>query len=170
VTVYDGFMGIIRKLVIVATLMLAAATPARAEVGIGFILGKPTGLDLKIDIARRSALDMVAGWYPHWRYFDNGGYFHLQWLYQPWEGHGDKVLVPLRLGVGGAIFDDRNYFHDGHDIDLGVRFPFEVGIRFRGTPVEIYAEIALMFVFFHPNEPDYGILDLNGGVGLRFMF
>jgi hypothetical protein len=158
---------LIRKLVLVATLMVAfAAKPARAEVGFGVFLGEPTGLDVKLDLARRSALDLVFGYYSHYRdYGLDGQYAHLTYLVQPMVAHGDSVLVPLRLGIGVAVFDQSGRFND--DLNVAARVPFELGLRFRRTPLEIYFEIAMKVTFIddYDNHPT---VDLDGGIGLRF--
>lgn len=156
----------IRKLVLVATLLVAAGKPARAEVGLGVFVGEPTGVDFKLDLDRRSALDILVGYYSHWRHYDTeGAYGHLTYLVQPMVAHGDSVLVPLRLGVGVAIFDDRGRFDD--DLNLAARVPFEIGLRFRRTPLEIYFEIALKVTFLDEYD-DHETVDLDGGIGLRF--
>ena len=158
-----------KKLVIVATLLFAAAPPARAEVGVGLFVGEPTGLDVKLDLSRKSALDIVLGYYSHWRHYDtDGAYGHLTYLVQPLVAHGDSVLVPLRLGIGFAIFDESGRFND--DLNAAVRVPFEIGFRFRRTPLEIYVEIALKVTFLDGEPYDHDTVDLDGGIGLRFYF
>ena len=83
------------------------------------------------------------------------------YLVTPVVGQGDSVIVPLRLGIGAAVFGDSN------NIDFGVRFPLELGLRFRSAPLEIYGEIALMLAFVHP---DYSFVEVQGGIGVRFYF
>ncbi|HEX5059769.1 MAG TPA: hypothetical protein VFV99_10445 [Kofleriaceae bacterium] len=157
----------IRKLLVIASLGFAfAAKPARAEVGLGIFVGEPTGVDVKLDLARRSALDFVLGVYSHWDHYNtDGAYGHMTYLVQPMVGHGDSVLVPLRLGIGFAVFDDYDRFRD--DINVAARVPFEVGLRFRRTPLEIYFEIALKMTFIDEND-NHPFVDLDGGIGLRF--
>ncbi len=149
-----------RKLVI-AIAMLLSVHSARADVAIGGFFGDPSGLDLKFGLAPRSSLDVLAGWYD-FRGLGNGGYAHITYLVTPVVGHGDSVLVPLRLGIGGAVFGDNS-----NNIDVGVRFPLEVGLRFRRAPLEIYGEIALLVAFVHPR---YDLIDGQGGLGIRFYF
>jgi hypothetical protein len=158
----------IRKLIVVAVLLFASApTAARAEVGIGLFVGEPTGLDLKLDLGRRSALDIVLGVYSHYnRFNDDSGYGHLTYLVQPLVSYGDSVIVPLRVGIGVAVFDDNGRYDD--DINVAARVPFEVGLRFRRTPVEIYFEIALKMTFVDSDPNDHPFIDLDGGIGLRF--
>jgi hypothetical protein len=157
----------IRKLAVIAVLLFASApTAARAEVGIGIFVGEPTGLDLKLDLSRKSALDIVLGVYSHYdRFNDDSGYGHLTYLIQPMYANGDSVIVPLRIGIGVAVFDDRGRYQD--DLNVAARVPFEVGLRFRNTPLEIYFEIALKMTFVDEDN-DHPFVDLDGGVGLRF--
>jgi hypothetical protein len=140
--------------------MLVCVHAARADVGIGPFFGDPSGLDLKFGMAPRSGLDVLLGWYD-FRGLGNGGYAHVTYLVTPIVGRGDSVLVPLRLGIGGAVFGDSN------NVDAGVRFPLEVALKFRRAPLEIYGEIALLVVLLHPN---YDLVQGQGGIGLRFYF
>jgi hypothetical protein len=142
--------------------LAARATPARADFGIGLFLGDPTGLDFKIGLGERSGLDLLFGF----NTFRDGrnGYGHLTYLVTPFIGQGDAVLVPLRLGIGGALYGSRN------DLDFAVRAPFEIGIRLRSVPLEFYGEIALAFTLFDPDENNDVVTDLQGGVGFRLYF
>src|SRR5215471_1766257 len=111
--------------VILAAVAVGAPRQARADFGIGLFLGEPTGLDMKIDIQRRSALDLVLGFST----FRDGraDYGHLTYLVTPFVGRGRSVSVPLRLGIGVAIFDAGGF---GNNVDVGVRAPLEVGLMF----------------------------------------
>ena len=158
------------RMVVSSALLAVAAVaatpaPAHAAVGLGLFVGEPLGLDLKIDLARRSALDVVLGWDT----IDTGRahYGHVTYLATLFVGRGRSVLVPLRLGIGGAIYDGAGGF--GDEVNLAVRAPFEVGFLFRRAPVEIYGEIALKATFLdgNNNDPDF---DADGGVGFRVYF
>jgi hypothetical protein len=153
-----------RKLPIIATLVLCGvltSAPARAEVALGGFVGEPTGLDVKLGLGPRSALDLLFGWETV-RDFGGGDYAHLTYLVTPLVAHGDSVLVPLRLGIGAAVYGTTN------NVDVGVRFPLEIGLRFRSAPLELYGEIALLIGFPDPSHGPYA--DLQGGLGLRFYF
>jgi hypothetical protein len=159
-----------RKLVIIAIVALAstAATErsARADVGLGAFFGEPTGLDVKIGLAERSSLDILVGWYSDWRHdFDRGAYGHVTYLLRPFEGHGESITVPLRLGIGGAVYDQGGHFND--DLNLAARFPFEIALMFRRTPLEIYFEIAAKITVIDEGD-NHPTADLDGGIGIRF--
>lgn len=153
----------------VAALALAAVAhssqPAHAEVGLGLFIGEPFGLDLKFDLQRRSALDLLLGATT----FRDGraNYGHLTYLITPIVGRGRSVLVPLRLGIGGAFYDGGGDFAD--EVNLAVRAPLQVGLRFRSSPLELYGEIALKVTFYDEYDNNGDALDLDGGIGLRVM-
>lgn len=146
--------------IVFGIVIAARATPARADFGLGLFLGEPTGLDLKFGVGHRSDLDIVLGFAT----IDTGsaGYGHLTYLVTPVVAHGDAVTVPLRVGIGGAVYGPSG------DLSVAVRAPLEVGIRLRRTPLEFYGEIALALVFIAPNRDAF--FDVQGGLGFRVYF
>jgi hypothetical protein len=151
-----------RSLILLA--VLAVAVPAHADVGLGVFVGEPTGLDLKIGLSPRGGLDMVFGWDDYRDGRDH--YAHVTYLATLAVGHGDSVNVPIRLGVGGAIYDDGR-FDTG--TNLAVRAPLQIGLKFRRTPIEIYGEVALKLTFIDANNNNDAV-DLDGGIGFRVYF
>jgi hypothetical protein len=144
--------------------VLAVAAPARADVGLGLFIGEPTGLDLKLGLSPRSGLDLLFGWDT---YRDNRDHYgHLTYLVTPVVGHGDAVLVPVRLGIGVAVYDDGSF---DNGTNVAVRAPLEIGLRFRRTPLELYGELAFKLTFVDANHNNDD-LDLDGGIGIRFYF
>lgn len=147
--------------VVFGIVLAARTTPASADFGIGIFLGDPSGLDLKIGLTNRTGLDLVLGF----NTFRNGraDYGHLTYLVTPLVAHGDAVLVPIRLGIGAALYGGSN------DLDFAVRAPLEIALRLRNAPLEFYGEIAVAFTLFDPNE-DALQADLQGGLGFRVFF
>jgi hypothetical protein len=148
-----------RKLMLAIVLVLVASAPARADFGLGLFLGRPTGIDFKIGLGNRSGLDILLGIYRLDRDRDIG-YGHLTYLVTPVVGQGSSVLVPIRFGVGGALYGSSG------DLDFAVRVPVEIALRLRRTPLEFYGELALAATLFDPDE-DAVVLDLQGGIGFR---
>jgi hypothetical protein len=133
----------------------ARPSPARAEVGFGLFLGDPTGLDLKLGLGNRSALDLVLGYNS---YRDGRvGYGHFTYLVTPVVAEARTVSVPLRIGIGAAILGP------GDDLTGAIRAPVEVALRLHSSPLEFYGEIALALVF---RDSD---LHLQGGLGFRIL-
>lgn len=143
--------------VIFGLVVTARATPVRADLGLGLFLGEPTGVDLKIGLGNRSGLDLLFG--VDTLRDGRAGYGHLTYLVTPLVAQGQSVTVPLRLGIGAALFGP------GDDLRFGVRAPFELGLRLRSAPLEIYGEIALLLLFVDPAS-DLEV-DVQGGIGFR---
>jgi hypothetical protein len=156
-----------KKLLMLA-LLFAGPAPAQAEVGIGAFFGEPFGIDLKLDIARRQAFDLVFGWNSLRHEFGDeyGHYGHFTYLVTPFWGYGTSINVPIRLGIGVAIFDHGPF---ADEVNVAARFPLELGIRFHSVPLELYGELTVKITFVDPNNNDPDV-DLDGGVGLRFYF
>lgn len=152
-----------RKLVIVMLLIVTAPIrTARADVGIGFFLGEPTGLDVKVGMGRKSGLDILLGVTGYRDGYRDLSYGHVTYLVTPFVGRGESVLVPLRLGIGGALYGQRD------DIAFAVRAPLELALRFRTAPIELYGEVALALILARLGNEDR--VDFQGGIGLRFYF
>jgi len=145
---------------VVLGIVAARPAPAHADFGLGLFLGEPTGLDLKFGIGNRSNLDILLG-FTSFR-DGRGSYGHVTYLVTPLVGQGDAVSVPLRVGVGAALYGFSN------DIHVAIRAPLEVGLRLRRTPLEFYGEIALALILFDPG--DALRLDVQAGLGFRVYF
>lgn len=158
----------LRKLAFVAVL-LGTPAAAHADVALGGFFGDPTGLDLKVGVGNRAAVDILVG-YADVRYFGGAGYGHLTYLLTPLIGRGQSVLVPLRLGIGVGLWDGYHDRFGDTGFDVGVRFPVELGLRFRSVPLEIYGELALVLFAYREYDNNYGTLWGQGGLGLRFYF
>src|SRR5882724_11968716 len=74
---------------------------ARADVGLGFFLGEPTGLDLKVGLDPRSGLDLLFGIDT---FHDNHDFYgHVSYLVTPLIAEGTSVSAPFRLGIGAEL-------------------------------------------------------------------
>ena len=141
---------------VLGIVVAARPTPARADFGIGLFLGEPTGLDMKVGLGGRSGLDILLGFTS---FRGRTGYGHLTYLVTPVIGHGSAVIVPLRLGIGAALYGPSD------DLNVAIRAPFEVGLRLRRTPLEFYGEIALLLTLADPV-----FADVQAGIGFRVFF
>jgi hypothetical protein len=149
-----------RNLVLAIAVICATHGVARADFAIGLFVGEPTGLDLKIGLQPRSALDIVIGVVS----INDGGrdvsYGHVTYLYTITQGRTRTTRIPLRIGLGGSLFGVTE-----DNTQLAARIPFEIGIKFRRSPLELYGEIA--FVLRLIDDVD---TNLDGGIGLRLYF
>lgn len=139
----------------------AAPSSASAGVGLGVFIGEPSGLTLKADLERRTSLELLFG---GTTYEDGRGtYGHVTFLASPFAARGDSVVIPFRVGIGGALYEA------GDDAGFSVRAPFQLAFQFTRTPIELYAEVSLRVVIIEPGD-NAGDLDVDGGGGLRFYF
>jgi hypothetical protein len=145
----------------------AAPKPAHAGLGLGLFVGEPTAFTVKVDLQRRTALEVALG-IESIRNDGRGAYGHFTFLASPFVAHGESVIVPFRIGIGAAVWDD-DAGPFGDDIGVGVRAPFEIAFQFRRSPVEIYLEIALKLQLVDPNDNDPSF-DADGGIGFRIYF
>ena len=131
---------------------------ARAnELGVGVMLGVPTGLNGKYWLNGERAID---GGLAYSLGKNSDLNIHSDYLFHKKAAFYFDEVHPLDLyyGVGGRIeFDD--------DIELGVRIPVGVAHRFSEHPVDIFGEVAPIVELI----PKTG-LELHLAVGARYYF
>ena len=155
-----------RKLVLAsltALLVVTAVGTASAQeeknVGLGFIIGEPTGIDVKFMLNKIHALEFALAWS-----LSEDNDLHLQGDYL-WHKYDVIKLdssdeLPLFFGVGGRLI-----LREDVDDILGVRFPVGLDYIFANYPFDIFVEIVPILDI----APDTDF-DLEGALGARFWF
>lgn len=152
--------------VVVLTLMLIpVALSAQGGVGIGVILGSPTGLTAKFNLARQSAISVHAGWS-----LAENTKFHItadhQFLFpgviHDENGRAIRELSPY-LGIGGRVLVHENEPENETEFWMGMRIGggIEYQISQFGLFIELYPVVNLL------PETDF---DFEGGLGVIFYF
>jgi hypothetical protein len=160
---------------VITSLLLFTSTLARAQgsgIGLGVLIGEPTGISVKAWIGADRAIDGGMAWS-----FSHNGYFHL---------HGDllfhkmdlipvpKGKLPLYFGPGlrfrswgnDGYYHKGRYYEDGNGhVDLGIRFPVGLAYLFDGAPVDAFLEVAPTLDLIPATS-----LDVDGGIGARYWF
>ena len=150
---------------ILTVLLTASVVMAEEGLGVGVIVGEPTGITLKKWIGADRAIDGAAAWSLSG---DNSLQLHADYLVHDFgllKPGNINGKLPVYIGVGGRILlnDDR---HDRHnDTVLGVRVPFGISYLMAKAPVEIFLEIVPILDVVPSTE-----LDLNAAIGARFYF
>lgn len=154
---------------VIAVLISLVATPVQAQtdqqdnIGLGVLLGDPSGISYKNYINSRNAVDAALGWtFRH----DGGLYVHVDYLWHNYNLFQDidddltvtRGLVAFYFGIGGRAFI-------GDHSNLGVRIPVGVNYHFENDPFEIFFEIAPVLELIPETEADF-----NGGIGIRYYF
>jgi hypothetical protein len=128
------------------------------HIGLGLMVGEPSGLNVKYWLNRTLALDAAAGGSFH---DDSNFYVHGDLLVHKFD------LIPVPQGqmpvyIGGGVFAR---FRDGRDNQVGLRVPVGVSYMFEQKPVDIFMEVAPGLEVAPSARGDF-----TGGAGVRFWF
>ncbi len=145
--------------VVAAILMAVAIAGAHGQdhgLGLGIIVGSPTGISGKLWLTRATAVDAAAAWS-----FVDPAAFHL---------HADYVMhvsLPADLEHGSLLLDfgagARVKLED--DARIGVRVPVGLVYLFKSVPLDLFVEVAGVVDLIPATE-----FELNAGLGVRFFF
>ncbi|MBK7481702.1 MAG: hypothetical protein IPI72_03005 [Flavobacteriales bacterium] len=162
-----------KRLLLCALLLSALHTKAQDHgLGVGLMVGDPTGLSAKYWIAGERALDFGLAW-GLWR----GGYVH---LHADYLFHNMNLItvskgkLPLYYGPGLRIrsWGANGYWHRGRyeeggggHIDLGIRFPVGSAYLIDGAPVDVFFELVPTLDLVPATS-----VDLDFALGARYWF
>ena len=134
----------------------AQAQSADKDLGIGFMVGEPTGLSLKSWTGGGNAFDIGLAW-------SLGRYdainIHADYLWHNYEvfSEADSGTLPLYYGIGGRVVFAEN------DAVIGARVPVGINYLFDDAPIGLFLEVAPIFNIAPSTD-----FDVDGGVGVRF--
>jgi hypothetical protein len=133
------------------------------NLGLGIMLGEPTGISFKLWSKPTMAWDAGAAWS-----FVGGKYFQI---------HGDFLLhnfnifrvetgrMALYYGAGARIkFAGQDEFGDGSTV-VSLRVPIGLSYEFEKTPVELFIEVVPMIDIIPATEAN-----MAGAIGFRYYF
>ena len=142
--------------IILLLLFVSMAKAQRSGMGLGLIVGEPTGISFKYWTGSTTAFDAALAWS-----FVDEGAFHI---------HGDYIfhnmrlisipegLLPFYYGIGARI-------KTADETKLGVRVPLGLAYLFQDAPVDIFLEIVPILDLIP--KTDFG---LNAALGARYFF
>ncbi len=138
------------------------AQDAEKDLGIGVMVGEPTGLSLKSWINEENAFDVGLAW-------SLGRYdavnIHADYLWHSYDVFDDveEGSLPLYYGVGGRIVFSDDYPDPGDsNVVIGIRGPVGINYLFEESPIGLFLEIAPILNL--TPETDF---DLDGALGIR---
>ena len=155
-------------------LPLLAATAGATEIGesrpfgLGLQLGTPSGVSGKIYLGgRKNAIDFTVGGAYADRYYWGGFYAQVAYHWHLTElTSGEGVAIPFRIGVGGFISTNANYYNWGNgrydSAVVGARVPFGLDFDLEEAPFQFWIEAAI-------DVTPWG-LGYDGGIGARYYF
>ncbi len=155
-------------MVAVAFAPLSSASAQDGRLGLGLIIGDPTGLTGKHHFSGRPAfIDWAVG-FP---LIDGEGvYAHADFLWQPNLSTFDRATMDLYFGVGPKLAHFRGGDRDGPDGDddslwLGARAPLGLSFNFNRVPIEVFVELAAGLWVIRVTD-----FDLDAAAGFRWWF
>jgi hypothetical protein len=132
------------------------------NIGLGIIVGEPTGVSFKLWSSQTTAFDAGAAWS-----FVSGSYFQI---------HGDFLLhnfnlfkvesgrMSLYYGAGARLKFGSQDEGDSRTT-LSLRVPVGLAYEFEKTPIELFIEVVPMLDFIPSTE-----VQMAGAVGFRYYF
>ena len=158
---------------VAATATVILANPKQAEadtekggLGIGLIIGEPTGLSAKYFLTDDTALDFAVGF----GFIGRGLQVHGDYLWHPLVIENTEVFA-LRayLGPGLRILRRDDGDNDSAHVRFGLRLVGGVLFDFRNVPFDVFVEAALVGDYRTIDDDHFGI-DINVGAGVRYYF
>ncbi len=125
--------------------------------GLGLIVGEPTGVTGAYRLSRRTAIDAAVGIDELDR---DGFYVHAEFLFVlPDLLGGGAVSLSPYLGAGGFLVE----FKD--EIGIGGRAPFGLSLDFKRAPIQVFLELAAFVLIVPDTDGDLGV-----ALGFRYYF
>lgn len=133
--------------------------------GLGIVVGEPTGISLKSWQGRTTALDAALAWS-----FAGNDYVQLHGDYL---SHNFSLLkveegqLPFYYGIGGRLklinLDDKK--GGDHKTRVGVRLPLGLAYLFAKVTLDLFVEVVPVLDLVPETE-----FDLNAAIGVRYFF
>jgi hypothetical protein len=154
-----------------------AAPPASSDVGIGFILGNPSGLSAKLPAGSINAFHLILA-YNQNHGWGNRGWDNNECYNNNYDGDcngrlylgGDYVwynydAIPVSKGRLPFYYGPGIWTSVANDAAVGIRFALGLEYQFATAPFDIFLEIA-PGIRVIPNTNGY----VSSGLGGRFYF
>jgi len=149
---------------------LLPARGARADdkgvLGVGIIVGEPTGVCGKYYLGNDTAIDAAAGA----AFLGRGAQVHGDFLWHPWVlDTKETFALPVYIGGGLRILNHEGSGDDEDHVRIGLRLPVGIVFDFTKIPIDVFAEVALVGDYHTAGDASFGV-DFNGGAGARYYF
>lgn len=145
----------------IAIIVLASLSTwaAGENLGLGVIIGDPTGVSLKYKLANENFLDGALAW------SSLGIHLHSDYLWQRDNYFAINAQnFDLYYGIGGRIISIDSGSNK-NKTSFGPRAPVGMNYKLKGSHLQFFAELSLN-LNLAPNSD----VDFDGGIGMRFHF
>ena len=144
-------------LFILAVLVVTSIIEAQDKgLGVGVILGEPTGISFKSWTGYSTAVVGTAAWSLG---KEGSLHLHLDYIFHNFNLiKMEDESLPFYYGVGIRVKNEKH-------VRIGVRFPLGINYMFKKAPVDIFVEFVPLFDLLPRTD-----LNFNGGIGIRYYF
>ena len=170
------------RLIAFVLAVLALATPAFADddeakgekgrpaekgtLGVGIIVGEPTGICAKIYLSQDRALQIAAGS----AFISNGLQLHADYVFHPWILQDrDSFVLPVYLGPGARVIDYSGGSMGSSHFAAGLRGVIGLLFDFKSVPLDAFIEVAGVLEYDFKSGNGAGVA-FNAGAGMRYYF
>ena len=160
--------------------VLASSTPAIADdegpsgapgrpaekgtLGVGIILGEPTGITAKLYLKDDQAIQAAAGA----SFVANGLQVDADYVFHPWILQDkDTFVLPVYVGPGVRFIDYSGGSNGSSHFAAGLRAVGGMLFDFKNVPLDAFLEVAGVLEYDFKNGAGVG---LNLGAGVRYYF
>jgi hypothetical protein len=147
-----------RTLALLVLLMLLGGLGAAAQdsgIGVGLILGEPTGLSAKLWLGQNTAVDAAAAW----SFRDPGAlHIHADYLFHKFDLlEVPQGRLPFYAGIGGRIKLET-------ETRIGVRLAVGADYMFDSVPLDVFLEVVPLLDLVPATE-----FGFNAAIGVRYF-
>jgi hypothetical protein len=138
----------------------------KGTLGVGIIVGEPTGICAKIYLAKDRALQLAAGS----AFISNGLQLHADYVFHPWILQDrDSFVLPVYLGPGVRFIDYSGGSAGASHFAAGLRGVIGLLFDFKNAPLDAFIELAGIVEYDFKSGNGAGAA-LNFGGGVRYYF
>lgn len=138
----------------------------KGTLGVGIIVGEPTGICAKIYFAKDRALQIAAGS----AFISNGLQLHADYVFHPWILQDrDSFVLPVYIGPGFRVIDYSGGSNGGDHFAAGLRGVAGLLFDFKSVPLDAFLELAGVFEYDFKSGNGVGAA-VNFGGGVRYYF
>jgi hypothetical protein len=151
-------------LLMAIAIIYSSVVSANQGFQLGVILGSPTGFSAKFNLENNRAIDLAIA---HSLSNDLNLVFHTDYLVDNARSFSIGAPHPLQMyyGIGARVGFYEHKKHREDDVKIGVRGPIGVSYSITNPNLQFFGELALVLNVI----PDTDV-DLDGGIGVRYMF
>jgi hypothetical protein len=136
----------------------------KGTLGIGIILGEPTGITAKLYLKDDQAIQAAAGA----AFVANGLQVHGDYVFHPWILQDrDTFVLPVYVGPGVRFVDYSGGSMGSSHFATGLRAVGGLLFDFKNVPLDAFVEVAGVLEYDFKNGFGAGI---NFGAGVRYYF